>query len=146
MVMLTHFYDTLESRNWLFLEVWNKREDRADLLRLTDYPQFDGSKGLIVSPGAAAIWLFGKVYGFYRNRAAWLATYDPKQKGFIVTDSTNMDYPVGMFVEANLPCLVCAIEDGKDTRLRLGAVFPYCKEHQDRSPERRGSGVKKLDA
>ena len=145
MVILTHFYDEQKDWNWLFLEIWNKKEDRTDLLRLTEYPSFDGSKGLIVSPGVASLWLFGKVYGFYRNRVSWLATYTSKQGGFIVTDSMDMDYPVGMFTEANLPCLVCAIEDGVDTRLRLGAISPYCKIHNDRSPERRGSGVRKIN-
>lgn len=132
-----------EEFTWIFVESRRGIPEPTDLLAL-EYPAADGSKGIVVSSGKLHPWTTDGLISHYRNRSQWQARYDPALKGAIVTHSFNKEYPTTKVLPLKLPCLICA-EEGRETLLRAGALYPYCQQygHQNYAPERQSYNPKK---
>ena len=132
-----------ETFTWLFVESRKSAPEPTDLLTL-EFPDVDGSKGIVISSGKLHAWTTDGLISHYRNRSKWQARYDPLLKGAIVTHSFAKEYPVTKVLPLKLPCLACA-EEGRETLLRAGAIYPYCQQygHQNYAPERQNYKSKK---
>lgn len=123
----------VEEFTWLFFEAKGGVVDRATLAQI-QYPDLLGTKGVVIVWGRLPTWITDGAISYYRNRTQWQGRYDSELGGAVIIASFNPnEYPVGGLIEYPLPCLVC----NKD--LRKGAIYPYCKEHEDRSPARKVS-------
>lgn len=96
-------------------------------LQKINYPQLDGTKGLVVV--GYSTWIMGAVFYNYRNRTQWVGGYDPILKGAVVIVSLTADRVVGELIEMALPCLKCA-ELGIEKKIKVGAKYPYCDDHR----------------
>ncbi|HEY9879509.1 MAG TPA: CRISPR-associated protein Csx3 [Leptolyngbyaceae cyanobacterium] len=119
---------------WVFLQSRRNKPDRADITDM-EFPRIDGGKGAIFSFGKLPAWAFAPLLSHYRNLCPWQAVYDPTLKGAIVINSTDRMFPVGFLIDARLPCLACADEDRIEL-IKAGAIYPYCRKHQNHAPER----------
>lgn len=104
-------------------------------LQKIQYPQLDGTKGLVIV--GYHTWIMGAVFYNYRNRTPWVAGYDPTLKGAVVIVSLSPDRVVGELIEMQLPCLQCA-KEGVETWVKPGAKYPYCTKHQGYAAHRGG--------
>ena len=81
------------------------------------------------------MWIAIAVDQRYRNRAKWIAGYDPKLGGAVVAVSLSPEKVIGEFIAVLLPCLKCQ-ELGIEKYLKKGAKYPYCSQHTEAAPHR----------
>lgn len=109
------------------------------------YPQVDESKGVaIAGTPETPLVVAGDLFSYYRNRCQWQGAYHFKSLGILVGNAFGGSSRVrGEVIPAQLPCLECFRRSGAGSWVKSGSRYPYCEEHYDQSPHRRGSRRKK---
>lgn len=126
----------LEDFTYLFIEVRGNYFDRVDILNL-EFPEINGTKGLIMSCGKIPYWLIAPVISHYRNKCKWQAIKESGKPISIVVMSFDPGTPVASEIATNFNCLICG--DG----LRVDTIYPYCEKHKNHAPERQTYRKKK---
>jgi hypothetical protein len=111
------------------------------------YPVVDKTQGVVIAGSPNTNWItVVEIFNWYakKDRSVWQGVYYAKLKGILVGNAfSTFDRARAEVIPAQLPCLECYRQTGKEVLLKPGTLYPYCTDHQDKSPHRVSSRRKK---